>query len=252
MTASRRVCKPATITRQLIAMPVVVVTGASQGIGQAVAEAFAAEPDARIALVSRNEALLGRVAAQCRARGAEAEIFRCDVTDDAAVARMAQDVLARWGAPDVVVNNAGAFEPGPLAEMTPDSFRRQLDVNLTSAFVVTQAFLRPMLERGRGHFFYLGSVASLRAYPGNVAYCAAKHGLLGLARVVREETKAHGLRVTVLMPGATLTPSWEGADLPEERFIPPEDVARTLLYAYHLSDRSVVEEVLIRPQLGDI
>ena len=233
-------------------MPVVVVTGASQGIGRAVAEAFAAEPEARLALVSRNEERLAQVAEACRARGAEADVFACDVTDDAAVARTAAAVTQRWGAPDVLVNSAGAFEPGPLETISAEQFRRQLDVNLTSAFTVTQAFLGPMRGRGRGHVFYLGSVASLRAYAGNVAYCAAKHGLLGLARVVREETKADGLRVTVLMPGATLTPSWDGVDVPEERFMPAEDVARTVLYAFHLSGRSVVEEILLRPQLGDL
>lgn len=230
----------------------VVITGASQGIGAAVAEAFAAEPGARLALLSRNETKMQAVAARCRNAGAEAEVFPVDVTDEKAVGDVAADLLSRWGAPDVVVNNAGMFEPGPLDEMTVHSFRRQVDVNLTSAFIVTQAFLPAMKAQGRGHFFFLGSVASLRAYPGNVAYCAAKHGLLGLGRVVREETKAAGLRATVLMPGATYTPSWEGVDLPEERFMPARDVAQTILYAYRLSDRAVVEEIVLRPQRGDI
>ncbi len=233
-------------------MPTVVVTGASQGIGQAVAEAFAQEPEARLALVARSQDKLDAVAAQCRARGAEAAVFPCDVTDDAAVHRTAATILARWGAPDVLVNNAGLFQPGAVRETTAELFRRQVAVNLTSAFVVTQAFLEAMVAQGRGHLFYMASVASIRAYEGAAAYCAAKHGLLGLARVVREETKALGLRVTTLLPGATLTPSWDGVDLPEARFMPPEDVARALVDIYHLSDRTVVEEILLRPQLGDI
>ena len=233
-------------------MPTVVVTGASQGIGQAVAEAFAKEPEARLALVSRSQDKLDAVAARCRARGAEAGVFVCDVTDDAAVRDTAQAILTQWGAPDVLVNNAGLFQPGTVAETSPELFRRQVAVNLTSAFVVTQAFLKPMIERGRGHLFYMASVASIRAYEGGAAYCAAKHGLLGLARVVREETKPLGLRVTILLPGATLTPSWAGVDLPEERFMPPEDIARAIVDIYHLSDRTVVEELLLRPQLGDI
>lgn len=233
-------------------MPTIVVTGASQGIGQAVAEAFAREPGARLALVARSKEKLDAVAAQCRLHGAEASVFACDVTDDAAVHQTAQAVLAHWGAPDVLVNNAGLFQPGTVAETSADLFRRQVAVNLTSAFVVTQAFLKPMIERRRGHLFFMASVASIRAYEGGAAYCAAKHGLLGLARVVREETKALGLRVTTLLPGATLTPSWDGVDLPEERFMPPEDIARTVLDIYHLSDRTVVEDILLRPQLGDI
>ena len=233
-------------------MPTVVVTGASQGIGQAIAEAFAQEPEARLALVARSQDKLDAVAVQCRARGAEAVVFPCDVTDDAAVHRTAAAILARWGAPDVLVNNAGFFQPGAVRETTAELFRRQVAVNLTSAFVVTQAFLEAMVARGRGHLFYMASVASIRAYEGAAGYCAAKHGLLGLARVVREETKALGLRVTTLLPGATLTPSWDGVDLPEERFMPPVDIARALVDIYHLSDRTVVEEILLRPQLGDI
>lgn len=233
-------------------METVVVTGASQGIGQAVAEAFAEDGEARIALLARSEQKLQEVARRCRTHGAEAAVHVCDVTDDAAVQQAGQRVLDRWGAPTVVVNNAGLFQPGSLLETTPAQFRAQVAVNLTSAFVVTQTFLPAMLEAGRGHLFYMASVAALRAYPGGAAYAAAKHGLRGLARGVREETKEHGLRVTTLLPGATRTASWEGTELPDERFMPPQDVARTLVDAYHLSGRTVVEEILLRPQLGDI
>ena len=232
--------------------PVVVITGASQGIGAAIARAFAAVPAARLALLARSEHKLEAVAADCRALGAEAEAFACDVTDDDAVTRTAAAVAERFGRADVLVNNAGLFRPGPLLETTPAAFREQVEVNLTSAFLVTRAFLPPMLTAGRRHVFFLASVASLRAYPGGAAYGAAKHGLLGLARGVREETRAHGIRVTTLLPGATYTPSWEGAGVDEDRLMPAEDIAQTVLDAWRLSDRSVVEEIILRPQLGDL
>ena len=233
-------------------MPTIVVTGASQGIGRAVCEAFAELPDAKIALLARSEEKLEQVATSCRSRGAEAMPVRCDVTVDEDVVAAAQAVLTRWGAPDVLVNNAGLFEPGSLVDTTAEAFRRQLDVNLTSAFLVTQAFLPAMIERGSGTLFYMASVASIRAYPAGGAYCAAKHGLLGLARSVREETRESGLRVTALLPGATFTPSWDGVDLPEERFMPAEDIARAVVEIYGLSDRTVVEEIVLRPQEGDL
>jgi short-subunit dehydrogenase len=140
----------------------------------------------------------------------------------------------------------------PLDELTMEDFREQIYVNLTGSFAVTQAFLPAMREQGEGHLFYMASVASIKAYPKNAGYCAAKHGVRGLARVVREETKDEGLRVTTVIPGATHTPTWEGVDLPEEQFMPPEDVAQSVVDAYHLSDRTVMEELLLRPQEGDV
>lgn len=233
-------------------MPTFLVTGASQGIGMAVAEALATEPEAHVALIARNAANLNQVAGRCRAIGAKATIFPCDVTDAAAVAVMGAAVQDEIGVPDLVVNNAGLFKPGSLYDTGIDAFRAQIDVNLISAFLVTRVFLDGMTARGSGMFVFMASVASLRAYPGGSAYCAAKHGLLGLARSVREETRDKGLRVTTLLPGATFTPSWEGVDLPEERFMPASDIAQVVLDAYHLSGRSVVEEIVIRPQLGDL
>jgi NAD(P)-dependent dehydrogenase (short-subunit alcohol dehydrogenase family) len=233
-------------------MPTVVVTGASHGIGRAIAEVFAGEPDARIALISRNEEKLENVAGSCADKGADAVVFPCDVTDDDAVFETARTIEREWGAPDVLVNNAGVFKPGFLLDTTPDDFREQVDVNLTSAFVVTQAFLKGMVEREKGHIFYSGSVASIKAYPGGVGYCAAKHGLLGLARVVREETKKQGIRVTTMLMGATLTPSWSGTNFPDDRFMPSGDMAAAVMQAYKMSDRTVVEEILLRPQLGDV
>ena len=233
-------------------MPTFVITGASQGMGRSIAEAFAGEPEARIALVSRNESRLQDVAAVCAERGAETLVLPCDVTDEDAVANMAASIQEPWGTPDVVVNNAGVFQPGPLTETTLEAFKYQLDVNLTSAFMVTMAFLPAMIEQSAGTLFYMGSVASLKAYPGGAAYCTAKHGVLGLARSVREETRAHGIRVTVLLPGATLTPSWDGVDIPASRFMPASDIGKTVRDIYHMSDRTVVEEMILRPQEGDI
>jgi NAD(P)-dependent dehydrogenase (short-subunit alcohol dehydrogenase family) len=233
-------------------MPVVVVTGASHGIGRAIAEAFANERDAKLALVSRDEEKLEAVAEACANRGADTVVLPTDVTDDEAVAEMAKTVCRAWGPPDVLVNNAGLFRPGLIVETTPEVFRKQIDVNLVSAFSVTRAFLARMIERKKGHIFFSASVASIKGYPGGVGYCAGKHGLLGFARVVREETKEQGIRVTSLILGATLTPSWEGTDFPDDRFMPVEDVAEAAISAYRMTGRSVVEEILLRPQLGDI
>ncbi len=233
-------------------MPDYVITGASQGIGLAIATAFSGEPGARVALIARNENNLQSAASRCRARGAEVAVYPCNVTDEQAVDRVAREIMERWGPPAVLVNNAGLFRPGSVRDTSAAIFREQVEVNLTSAFLVTRAFLDAMIGASRGAIFFMGSVASIRGYPKGAAYCAAKHGLLGLARALREETKGAGIRVTTILAGAVYTPSWEGVDLPEERFMPSEDIAAAVLDAYRLSDRSVVEEILIRPALGDI
>jgi NAD(P)-dependent dehydrogenase (short-subunit alcohol dehydrogenase family) len=205
-----------------------------------------------VVLAARSASKLDATAEACRARGGEAMVVPTDVTDDEAVAGMADTVQEEWGVPDVLVNNAGMFTCAPLDELTLEGFREQIEVNLTGAFAVTQSFLPAMRERGEGHLFFMGSVASVTAYPANAGYCAAKHGLRGLGRVVREETKEEGVRVTTVLPGATYTPTWDGVELPEDRFMPPEDVAQSVVDAYHLSDRTVLEELLLRPQEGDV
>lgn len=231
---------------------IVLVTGASRGIGAATARALSDLPRTVLVLVSRDVDALAGVADSCRTAGAAAHVFPCDVTDEEAVEAMARAVLEEVGVPTALVNNAGLFEPGGIADITPGGFRAQVDANLTSSFLVTRAFLPAMIARGSGHVFFMGSVASVRGYPGGAAYCAAKHGLLGLARALRAETLKTGLRVTTLLPGATYTPSWDGTPEPEERFMPAEDVAAAVRQAYLMSGRTVVEEILIRPQLGDL
>jgi len=233
--------------------PVVLITGASQGIGAAIAKVFARElRGVRLALVARNEAKLAAVARACAKSGAAAEGFVCDVSDPNAVAAMAQAVGRRFGVVDVVINNAGAFRPAPFLETSLAQFEAMLTANLRSTFLVSQAFVPAMVRRGRGDVFNMSSIAGLQAYPGGAAYCAAKFGVTGLTKVMREELKSKGVRVTLVCPGATWTPSWQGSGVKPERIMPAGDVARVFLDIYRLSRRTVVEEIVLRPQEGDL
>lgn len=233
--------------------PLVLVTGASQGIGAAMASLFATElPGVRLALVARNMKRLGAVARACTKRGAKVEIFGCDVANAASVEMMATEVARRCGAPDVLINNAGAFTMAPFAETSLAQFDDMIAVNLRSAFLVTQAFLPAMLKRKTGDIFFMSSIAGLGAYPNAAAYCAAKFGVTGLAKVLRAETKPHGIRVCCVHPGATWSPSWEKSSVKPDRIMPAEDIARAILDVYRLGRRSVVEEIVLRPQLGDV
>ncbi len=233
--------------------PIVLVTGASQGIGAAIAKVFAAEVrGVRLALVARNTRNLATIARACARKGAVAEAFACDVSAEADVAKMTALVAKRFGAVDVVINNAGVFAGAPFAETKVAEFDRIVAANLRSAFLVTRAFLPAMMRRKHGDVFFMSSIAGLAAYPNGAAYCAAKFGVTGLAQVLRAETKGTGVRVCCVHPGATVSPSWSGSGVVEERMMPTADVARAFLDVYRLSRRTVVEEIVLRPQGGDI
>jgi short-subunit dehydrogenase len=233
--------------------PVVLITGASQGIGAEIARVFAAEvKGVRLALIARNAKNLRAVAAACAKLGAEAAAFPCDTSDGSAVAKLARAVQKRFGAVDVLINNAGQFRGAPFLETKLADFDQQLAVNLRSVFLVSQAFVPAMVQRKHGDVFNMGSVASFKGLPGMSAYGAAKFGVLGLSRVMREELKPHGVRVCCVMPGGTESPSWDGSGVPAERLMAAEDVARAFFALYRMSRRTVVEEIILRPQLGDL
>jgi NAD(P)-dependent dehydrogenase (short-subunit alcohol dehydrogenase family) len=234
--------------------PLIVITGASQGIGAAIAKAFAAElPGCCLALVARNERNLCGVAKKCLQKGASsAEVFPCDVTDEAQVKILARKVRTDFGVPDVLINNAGVFRGAPLLEMSVDDFDAIIRVNLRSVFLVSKAFVPGMVARGSGHVFNMSSIAGLGAYPNGAGYCAAKFAVTGLSKVMRMELMKTGVRVTCVHPGATVSPSWRGTKVPKNRMMPPEDVARAFVDMYRMSPRTVVEDIVLRPQWGDL
>ena len=233
--------------------PLVVITGASQGIGAAIARAFAAEiPGVRLALVARNAENLAGVASACAAAGAKVGIFPCDLAAEDPVAELEAAVRRRFGAADVLINNAGKFVGGELLSTTPADFDRVMAANLRSLFLVTRVFAPAMVRRGRGDIFNMGSVAGLRAHPGAAAYTAAKFGVAGLSQAMRAEWKDKGVRVCCVHPGPTASPSWKGSGIPPARMMPAEDIARAFLALYRMTRRTVVEEIVLRPQLGDL
>ena len=233
---------------------VILITGASQGIGAAIARVFARElgSTARLALVARTAGRLARVAQSCTGAGATAEAFPCDVSDEAAVAALARAVTERLGAVDVLINNAGTFRPAPFLQTTIGDFDALWRANVRSVFLVSQAFAPAMVKRGRGDVFNMSSIAGLQPYPGGAAYCAAKFAVAGLSKVMRAEWRDAGVRVCTVYPGATVSPSWAGSGVKEERLMPATDVARAFFDVFRMSRRTVVEEIILRPQRGDV
>ncbi len=233
--------------------PLVLVTGASQGIGAVIATVFAAElPGVRLVLVARSRRNLTAVARRCRQLGAVAEAFPCDVSLAGPVAALAREVKTRFGTVDVLINNAGKFLFATFLGTSTANFDAQHAANLRSMFLVSKAFVPAMVRRGRGDVFNMSSIAGRQVYPEGAAYCVAKFGVTGLTAVMRHELKGRGVRVCGVFPGATWTPSWERSGQTPGRLMPAEDIAHAMLAAYRMSRRTVVEEILLRPQLGDV
>jgi short-subunit dehydrogenase len=232
----------------------VLITGASRGLGKAIAEIYAANGH-QLFLSSRNEEALTASAHSIALKYPQATVH-FNAFD---LSRKEQaDALASWmeetgGAPDILVNNAGSFEPGSVHNEPEGVLERQLAVNLYSAYHLTRAILPAMLKNGQGrHIFNMCSIASLKAYHNGGAYSISKFALYGFSKNLREEMKPHGIKVTAIMPGATLTDSWEGFDNSSKRIMEAEDIAKLVYSASQLSVQACVEEIVVRPQLGDL
>jgi short-subunit dehydrogenase len=175
-----------------------------------------------------------------------------DLSDKKQAASFAAWILNQENKIDILINNAGYFLPGQIQNEEDGVLESQIQANLYSAYHLTKAILPGMQKSNSGHIFTICSTASITAYTAGGSYCISKFALLGFTKVLREELKTQGIKVTAVLPGATLTPAWDGVNLPDSKFIPAEDVANTIFSASIMSASTVIEEILIRPQLGDI
>ncbi len=222
--------------------PLIVVTGGTKGIGRAVVDRFVAEGfDAVVCARTTNDVT-----------GANRIPFSADLSVRADVGRLVDFVKSLARPVAVLVNNTGIFMPGQVYTEAEGVLEKTIETNVYSAYHLTRGLVGDMIDRRAGHIFMMGSTASLTAYTNGGSYCISKFALLGMSRVLREELKPYGVKVTTLLPGATFTASWEGTELPEDRFMQSADVADTIWSAFSLSKSAVIEEILMRPQLGDI
>lgn len=228
-----------------------VVTGGTKGIGRAILEKFAAH-GFDVATCSRNLADLADLKNNLGGRGTKVHTLQADMSQKEQVLKFTRYVLDLKQPVEVLVNNAGYFVPGTVLDEADGVLERMVEGNVYSAYHTTRGLIKEMKAAARGHIFNICSVASIKAYPNGGSYSISKFALLGFSKVLREELKQHGIRVTAIIPGATRTASWEGTTLPDDRFMKVEDIAEVVYAAYALSGQSVVEEVVIRPQLGDI
>jgi short-subunit dehydrogenase len=230
----------------------VVITGASKGIGKAIAEQFA-HIGADLFLCSRQmDKTLHWQQGLMEKYNTSIMSHNADLGKEEEVKHFGEKVLEAFDKVDILINNAGVFEPGTIYQEPEGQLDKMLKVNLYSAYHLTRILVPGMIKNKSGHIFNICSVAALQAYPNGGSYSISKWAMLGFSRNLREEMKPHGIKVTAVHPGATFTSSWEGFDIDPARILDADDIAAMVVAAAGLSPQACVEDILIRPQLGDL
>ena len=229
-----------------------VITGGSRGIGYAIAHGLAVE-GYDLVLMSRSAANLikARTTLSEQFPGITVSIEQVDMGDKQALRASADRILAASDHVDVLVNNAGAFIPGSVLTEPDGTLEEMMSINVYSAYYLTR-YLFDAVKACDGYIFNMCSIASITEYPNGGAYGISKFAMLGWSKNLREECKTTGVRVSAVLPGATWTDSWKESGLPQERFVRSEDIAAQVVTAVKMSPGAVVEEIVIRPQVGDV
>ena len=229
----------------------VIITGASKGIGKAIATIFAANGH-NLVLCSRNEVALYKAMEELQTNYPSIAV-KAKPFDLSRQAKEFGNWITGLGLEvDVLVNNAGSFEPGSVNNEPEGLLENQMAANLYSAYQLTRTLLPKMMERKAGQIFNICSIASLHAYKNGGAYSISKFAMDGFSKNLREEMKEYGIKVTAVYPGAVLTDSWGNFDNSKHRIMEAADIAQMIHTASQLSAGACVEEIVMRPQLGDL
>lgn len=230
----------------------VVITGASRGIGYAIADIFARN-GYNLYLTSLNEMNLYKALERLLTKydNIEAHAKAFDLSDKKQAVDFGKWVLDQ-AVPEVLINNTGVYEPGTVCDEPDGTLERLMATNLYSAYHVTRTLVPAMKLQGRGHIFNICSIASLQAYSNGGAYSISKYALHGFSKNLREELKSYNIKVTSVFPGAVLTDSWGDLDNRDHRIMEASDVASMIFTAAQLSIGACVEDIVLRPQLGDL
>ena len=230
-----------------------VITGASRGIGKAIAEIFAANGH-DLYLISRSDIALYKAMGDIQKKYPDVNIKAkaFDLSKSVEAKKAGNWMVDAGVVPDIVVNNAGLFEPGSVFSEPEGLLERQIATNLYSAYHFTRTVLPKMILRKTGHIFNMCSIASLHAYHNGGAYSISKYALHGFSKNLREEMKPYNVKVTAIHPGAVLTDSWGDFDNSKKRIMEAGDIAKMIYACSQLSFAACVEDIVIRPQLGDL
>ena len=232
-----------------------LITGASSGIGKATALAFA-KAGIDVALVSRSQDKLERVAAAAKEIGVEAKAFTVDLSCLSQVQAKIQAIPHEFGDIDILVNNAGMGYTANLSETPLEDWQQVINLNLTSVFACIMGTLPGMRQRGQGTIINIASIAAKQAFAGWGAYCVSKAGLLALSQTLAIEERSHGIRVIAICPGSVNTEIWDTetvhVNFDRSKMLIPEIVAQTILHTALLPQQAVIEELTLISNAGVI
>ena len=229
-----------------------IITGASKGLGKAMAKKFALDGNT-LFLCARNEDQLNTTANEIQNESPNSIIYtkKVDVSKKNEVIEFGNFCLQK-GTPDILINNAGQFIQGSVYNEIDGALEQMITTNLYSAYYLSRAIIPAMMEAKKGHIFNICSIASLQAYQHGGSYSISKFAMLGFSKNLRDELKPHNIKVTSVLPGAAYTDSWIGSGVDEKRIMEANDIAIMVYAASQLSAQACVEEILLRPQLGDL
>lgn len=230
-----------------------IITGATKGMGRAIAEKFAGA-GYHLIVCARSGEDLEKLKKEFSGLFPSISVNTkvADIGDMYQVKDFGKWILSCGLTPDVLVNNAGYFVPGNIYNEPEGTLQKMMDVNLNTAYYLTRTLLPVMMERKHGHIFNICSVASFKPMTDVGSYGISKFALYGFTKHLREEMKPYGIKVTAVLPGATYTSSWEGSDIEPGRILEADDVAKMVFACSQLSAGANVEDIIIRPQLGDL
>ena len=230
----------------------IVVSGGTKGIGRAIIEIFA-QNGYTVFTCARNQDELNVLQEHIEWKyNVKCYTFKADVSLKNEVMAFGNFILKTVDKIDILVNNAGYFVPGDIHSEEDGVLESMIETNLYSAYYLTRSVIHNMISNHSGQIFNICSIASITAYDNGGSYSISKYAMYGMTRNLREEMKDKGIKVTAILPGATLSASWEGVDVPKERLAKASDVADVIWSASQLSNQAVVEEIIVRPQLGDL
>jgi short-subunit dehydrogenase len=229
----------------------VIITGASRGLGKAIANIFA-ENGNHLFLSSINEVRLYTTTEELTRKypsiTIKAKPYDLSRKEQA---RAFGEWCLKYCSPDILVNNAGSFAGADVHDEEDGALEQMIETNLYSAYHLTRVIVSSMIERKTGHIFNMSSVAALQAYPGGGSYSISKFAMHGFSINLRDELKPYNIKVTTVFPGAAYTDSWASSGIDEKRFMEAGDIAKMVFAASQLSPQACVEEIILRPQLGD-